>query len=117
MLKVNSWCSGVLRVIKDLGAVVNSHNSIRAVLSKKFNFTNLFTCNGFDALSSFEVNLSRLIIINDGNSSLCVFAFKLLKQISIVSIIQLYKEVLIWFPVFVIDNIYINKSISLPSIE
>jgi hypothetical protein len=57
--------------------------------------------NSFNVSGVVEVDLSWLVIINNGNSSLSILACKL---ISCFLMVKLAEEILIWLPVVVIED-------------
>ena len=60
-----------------------------------------------------EADLTWLVIVNNGNLGLGVQA----KQLDSVDVVQLDKEVLVWFPLVVIKDLDLNVLVRLSSLE
>lgn len=86
------------------GLVVDSDSSVTTVLSDNFDFALFLGWGDLDALSVLKANLSRLVVIDDGDARLGVLSDKLLVGVWIV---ELDEEILIWLPVVIIvdDNV------------
>ena len=94
-----SFLGDVILVTELNSLVVNSDLAVTTILSHNDNVAELVSWCNFDTFGVLEANLSGLVIINDGNSSFSILAYKLSIGLMVV---KLNKEILIWLPVIII---------------
>lgn len=88
------------------GLIVNSDTSITTILSNDLNFTFFLGWCHFNTFCILKANLSWLVVVDDGDSRLCVLSNKFLVRIWIV---ELDEEIHIWLPVIVISDANIKS--------
>lgn len=81
--------------------VINLNDSIITILSGNNNFGILISWRNFDTFCFFEAELSRLVIIYNCNSSSGILSTDFIFRIDI---IKLNEEVLIRFPLIIIND-------------
>lgn len=101
LLVVLASLSNVLLVAELNSLIVNGDFTVTAVLSNNLDLDFLLGWRDLDSLGILKANLSRLVIIDDGDASLGVLSNKFLVGVWLV---ELHEEVLIWLPVVVILN-------------
>lgn len=88
-------------IAKLLGSIVNGDLTIATVLSSNLDFNFGLLDRDFDTLGIWEEDLTWLVIINDGD---CALGIKSKELIVGLRIVELDKEVLIWFPLVIIED-------------
>lgn len=111
--EVSSGSSGLLRLIKLDGLVVNSDDTVTSILSDYLDFKWL-SWDSSDGSLLVEGNLTWLIIINNCDSSSSIFAHKFFICISIN---KLDEEIFIWLPIVVIVDLDNNMALLLSLLE
>lgn len=96
---MNTFMSDVVLVTELNSLVINRDFTITTVLSNNDNIAEVISWGYFDTFGVLEADLSRLIIINNGDSCFGILANKFGHGIWV---IKLNKEVLIWLPVVII---------------
>ena len=75
-LKIYPSSSSVFSIIKLMSSIFYSNLTIRTILSVNNNFSKFVRSKSLNSLGFFEKNLSWLVVINNCDSSLCIFTFK-----------------------------------------
>jgi len=112
--KIFALNSVVILFRGDVGIIFNSNCSIRSISSCNDNVNFFIASNCFDHIVFIELDLTRLVIINNSNSCFGVLASQL---DFFVNIEKLYPEIFIRLPVLVIINEDLNNLKSLAVLE
>lgn len=91
-----------MRIINLDGFVINSNYTITTIFPNNNNFNFFISGNGSNGVAFCKANLTRLIIINNSNSSLGIRSFKSLIKVLIV---EFNEEIFIRLPVFIIIDL------------